>query len=111
MSPSSEDIDKRWDVEQTLDWLQSLQERRRRRRRRRNGDGNAADGTAPTLTSNVDDADAVDDDDDDGNEREATIRRVVLQFPDALLPVALAVQSRLDSGAASRGLDLEVCEE
>ena len=104
MTSSRSLFDEKWDIELTLDWLQALVLRRGRRRREERQEQHEGEGASPPPLppSNVN---------DDKSNRNQKIRRVVLQFPDALLPVALAVQARLSAGSSSRGLDLEVRDQ
>lgn len=95
-------FDEKWDIELTLDWLQSLILCRRREEEKRQAEAekkekNEAGASLPPPSSV-----------DVKRSTRNQIRRVVLQFPDALLPVALGIQSRLGAGAAARGLDFEV---
>ena len=104
-------FDEKWDIELTLDWLQALVLRRGRRRgdekkeqqQQHGGEGEGASPPPPPPPSNN-----VDDDNKSKSNRNQKIRRVVLQFPDALLPVALASQARRSAGSSARALDLEV---
>jgi hypothetical protein len=97
--PPTSRFDEQWDVALTLDWLQALVLGRGRRRggKEEQGKSEGASTTTAPLPSTA-----------ANRNRHSSIRRVVLQFPDALLPVSLAVQARLSSGSIARGLDLEV---
>ena len=111
---TSSPFDEKWDVSLTLDWLQALVLGRGMRRRKEEeqpqerqheGGGEGAPPPPPPKASS-----RVVDDKKSSNRNQKKIRRVVLQFPDALLPVSLAVQARLKAGSSARGLDLEVRE-
>ena len=102
-SSPSPSFDEQWDVEITLDWLQSLVGGSGRGRRREEDEEEKQqtkegdEGAAPPATAVK-----------QKSSHRNRIRRVVLQFPDALLPVALAVQACLSAGSIARGLELEV---
>lgn len=97
-------FDDKWDIELTLDWLQALflgrqreEEQRQAEAEKEKNEGGEGGASSPSPSSV-----------DVKKSNRHQIRRVVLQFPDALLPVALGVQSRLSAGSTARGLDLEV---
>ena len=112
MTSSPSLFDEKWDVALTLDWLQALvlgrgsrlrkeeEQQQQQQQQQQQREGGAS---PPPPPSNV----VVDKRSTSRNQR---IHRVVLQFPDALLPVSLEVQARLSAGSNARGFDLEVRE-